>query len=88
MPAERQVALILRRCCACWQQRGANEVWVEAGATLAGAFVREQLFDELVVYLAPRLLGAGASPCWNCRRWQVWMSALRLRFTDCRAGRR
>ncbi len=40
--------------------RGANEVWVEAGATLAGAFVREGLFDELVVYLAPTLLGPDA----------------------------
>jgi len=34
----------------------------EAGATLAGAFVRERLFDELVVYLAPTLLGPDARP--------------------------
>jgi len=27
--------------------RGANELWVEAGSVLAGAFVREGLFDEL-----------------------------------------
>nr|PZN63454.1 MAG: bifunctional diaminohydroxyphosphoribosylaminopyrimidine deaminase/5-amino-6-(5-phosphoribosylamino)uracil reductase RibD [Pseudomonadota bacterium] len=39
--------------------RGANEVWVEAGAELAGAFLREGLFDELVLYLAPTLLGPG-----------------------------
>ena len=30
--------------------------------TLAGAFVRERLFDELVVYLAPSLLGQDARP--------------------------
>src|SRR5690606_5402869 len=40
--------------------RGANEVWVEAGASLAGAFIHEGLFDELVIYLAPTLLGPDA----------------------------
>ncbi|MFN3714760.1 MAG: bifunctional diaminohydroxyphosphoribosylaminopyrimidine deaminase/5-amino-6-(5-phosphoribosylamino)uracil reductase RibD [Alcanivoracaceae bacterium] len=43
-------------------ERGCNEVLVEAGATLAGAFVREQLFDELVVFMAPTLLGSSARP--------------------------
>lgn len=37
--------------------RGCNEVQVEAGATLAGAFVAAGLCDELLVYVAPRLLG-------------------------------
>lgn len=40
-------------------QRGVNELHVEAGHKLNGSFVREQLVDEFVVYLAPRLLGAG-----------------------------
>lgn len=39
--------------------RGCNEVQVEAGATLAGAFVASGLCDELLLYLAPRLLGDG-----------------------------
>ena len=42
--------------------RPCNEVLVEAGPTLAGALIREQLWDELVLYLAPRLLGATARP--------------------------
>ncbi len=42
--------------------RGMNEIWVEAGATLAGAFVTANLFDELIIYLAPTLLGNGGSP--------------------------
>jgi diaminohydroxyphosphoribosylaminopyrimidine deaminase/5-amino-6-(5-phosphoribosylamino)uracil reductase len=37
-----------------------NEVLVEAGATLAGAFVRAGLADELLLYLAPVLLGPQA----------------------------
>jgi diaminohydroxyphosphoribosylaminopyrimidine deaminase/5-amino-6-(5-phosphoribosylamino)uracil reductase len=40
-------------------QRGINEVHVEAGAALSGSFVREGLVDEFLVYLAPKLLGAG-----------------------------
>ncbi|ASK35397.1 riboflavin biosynthesis protein RibD [Alcanivorax sp. N3-2A] len=41
-------------------RRECNEILVECGATLAGAFVREGLFDELIVYLAPTLLGSDA----------------------------
>jgi diaminohydroxyphosphoribosylaminopyrimidine deaminase/5-amino-6-(5-phosphoribosylamino)uracil reductase len=40
----------------------ANEVWVEAGAQLAGALLAQHLVDELVLYLAPCLLGPGALP--------------------------
>jgi len=39
-----------------------NNVLVEAGATLAGSFVNQQLFDELVVFMAPTILGASARP--------------------------
>lgn len=34
-----------------------NEVLFECGPTLAGAMVREGLFDEIVFYVAPRLMG-------------------------------
>ena len=39
---------------------GVNELLVEAGATLAGAFVEAGLVDELVLYVAPLLLGDAA----------------------------
>ncbi len=38
-------------------QRGCNEVLVEAGAVLNGALLRAGLIDELLLYLAPTLLG-------------------------------
>jgi len=41
-------------------QRECNEVLVEAGATLAGGFFGQALWDELMVYMAPRLLGSNA----------------------------
>ncbi|TFZ08729.1 bifunctional diaminohydroxyphosphoribosylaminopyrimidine deaminase/5-amino-6-(5-phosphoribosylamino)uracil reductase RibD [Ramlibacter humi] len=40
-------------------KRGVNELHVEAGHKLNGSLVREGLVDEFLVYLAPRLLGAG-----------------------------
>ncbi len=59
---------------------GINEVWVEAGATLGGALLAAGLVDELVLYLAPTLLGPAARPLaqWpqldvlgDRPRWQV-----------------
>lgn len=37
-----------------------NEVLFECGATLGGALVAQDLVDELVVYVAPKLMGADA----------------------------
>lgn len=42
-----------------------NEVQVEAGATLAGALLRAGLVDELLLYMAPILLGAQARPLFD-----------------------
>ena len=39
--------------------RGVNELHVEAGPTLTGALLRANLIDEFLIYLAPKLLGAG-----------------------------
>jgi diaminohydroxyphosphoribosylaminopyrimidine deaminase/5-amino-6-(5-phosphoribosylamino)uracil reductase len=43
-------------------QRGVNELQVEAGATLSGALLRNGLVDELLLYVAPVLLGEKAKP--------------------------
>ena len=40
-------------------ERGINELHVEAGRTLSGAFAQQRLVDEYLVYMAPRLLGCG-----------------------------
>ncbi|MDP3834167.1 MAG: bifunctional diaminohydroxyphosphoribosylaminopyrimidine deaminase/5-amino-6-(5-phosphoribosylamino)uracil reductase RibD [Pseudomonas sp.] len=41
-------------------QREINELHVEAGHKLNGSLLREGLVDELLLYLAPQLLGQGA----------------------------
>lgn len=40
--------------------RDVNELHLEAGHKLNGSFLREGLVDELLLYLAPKLLGPGA----------------------------
>lgn len=40
-------------------RREVNELHVEAGHKLNGSLIREGLVDELVVYLAPKLIGSG-----------------------------
>lgn len=37
-----------------------NSIWVEAGPTLAGALLQAGLVDELIFYMAPKLLGDSA----------------------------
>ena len=41
---------------------GHNEVLIEAGPTLAGAFLAAGLIDELVIYMAGKLMGSTAKP--------------------------
>lgn len=39
-------------------QHNINHLWVEAGATLASSLIKEGLVDELVLYLAPKIMGS------------------------------
>lgn len=41
-------------------KRQINQMWVEAGPELCGALLKAGLVDELIVYIAPRLLGSDA----------------------------
>ena len=43
-------------------QLGLSTVLLEGGPTLAGAFLSVGLIDEVRVFVAPKLLGAGLSP--------------------------
>lgn len=65
-------------------QRGANEVLVEAGAGLAGAFARQGLVDEYQLFIAARFLGSQARPLldWPLSRMS---DAPALKITEMRA---
>ena len=43
-------------------KEGVNEVLVEAGSELVGSFVKDHLWDEMIAYVAPRLMGSDARP--------------------------
>ncbi|WP_421415482.1 bifunctional diaminohydroxyphosphoribosylaminopyrimidine deaminase/5-amino-6-(5-phosphoribosylamino)uracil reductase RibD [Serratia plymuthica] len=38
-------------------KRQVNSIWVEAGAALSGALLQAGLVDELILYIAPKLMG-------------------------------
>lgn len=42
------------------RERGVQRVFIEGGPTIASAFLREHLVDEVLAYVAPTLIGSGA----------------------------
>jgi len=65
-------------------RRQCNEILIEAGAELAGAFLRQGLLDELVIYMAPKLMGSEARPLFELPL-QSMAAQLPLTITDMRA---
>ncbi|QLL40822.1 bifunctional diaminohydroxyphosphoribosylaminopyrimidine deaminase/5-amino-6-(5-phosphoribosylamino)uracil reductase RibD [Buchnera aphidicola (Aphis craccivore)] len=39
-----------------------NTVWIEAGSKLSGALLKMKLIDEIIIYIAPKILGHEAKP--------------------------
>lgn len=62
--------------------RGINEVQLEAGATLAGAFLDAGLVDEVLLYVAPVLLGPGARPLFDGLHIDAMTRRLHLQRID------
>lgn len=60
-----------------------NELLVETGATLAGAFIDAGLVDELVVYMATTLMGSDARPMYELP-FTTMAQQQRLRLSDSR----
>ncbi|HEX6635573.1 MAG TPA: bifunctional diaminohydroxyphosphoribosylaminopyrimidine deaminase/5-amino-6-(5-phosphoribosylamino)uracil reductase RibD [Usitatibacter sp.] len=64
--------------------RGFNEVTVETGGRLMGSLVRSGVIDELVLYLAPMLLGDAAQGLFAMDELLRLDEAPRVRITDVR----
>jgi diaminohydroxyphosphoribosylaminopyrimidine deaminase/5-amino-6-(5-phosphoribosylamino)uracil reductase len=62
----------------------ANEVHVEAGATLCGALLQDKLVDEIVVYIAPHLMGNHARGLFDLPGLEHMADRIRLDFSDVR----
>jgi diaminohydroxyphosphoribosylaminopyrimidine deaminase/5-amino-6-(5-phosphoribosylamino)uracil reductase len=65
--------------------RDINEVQVEAGATLAGAFLAAGLADEVLLYVAPVLLGERARPLFAGLGIDAMAQRTQLKVVDARA---
>lgn len=65
--------------------REINEVWVEAGVTLAGALIEDGLVDEIIIYFAPQLLGDGARGLAHLPAVRTLADRIELDITDLRA---
>lgn len=63
------------------QHAQCNELLIECGATLAGSVLSEGLVDELVLYMAPTLLGSSARPLFELPLDEM-AQQYRLQLTD------
>ena len=88
---ERNGSIDLAAVLAVLAGRGCNEVHVEAGPTLCGALFAAGLVDELLLYVAPLLLGDQARPLLQlptlsdmAERWQLRPIEQRQLGTDWR----
>jgi diaminohydroxyphosphoribosylaminopyrimidine deaminase/5-amino-6-(5-phosphoribosylamino)uracil reductase len=69
-------------------RREINELHVEAGRTLDGALLRGGLVDELVLYLAPAIVGDRARGMFDLPPLAALAGRMQLDFYDlCRVGR-
>ncbi|MBF0751213.1 MULTISPECIES: bifunctional diaminohydroxyphosphoribosylaminopyrimidine deaminase/5-amino-6-(5-phosphoribosylamino)uracil reductase RibD [unclassified Pasteurella] len=76
-------------------KRQINLLWVEAGANLAGSLIEQKLVDELIIYMAPKLLGDQArglcqlphlerlsdAPVWQLNEFQQIGEDIKLIYT-------
>jgi len=66
-------------------ERGFNDVMVETGAKLNGSLLRAGVVDEIVLYLAPLLMGDAAQGLFALPAFERLGEALRPRIVDVRA---
>ena len=65
--------------------RGFNEVTVETGSKLGGSLLRAGVVDEIVLYLAPRLLGDSAQGLFALPEYTQLAEAIHPRIVDVRS---
>ncbi len=63
-------------------KRNVNSIWVEAGAKLAGSLLKLGLVDELIVYIAPKLLGNSARGLVDFPPLNALIDAPKFEFTE------
>ena len=62
-----------------------NLVHVEAGAVLCGSLLTQQLVDEIVIYMAPHVMGDAARGLFHLPGLEKMKDRISLRISDVRA---
>ncbi|MBO9489258.1 bifunctional diaminohydroxyphosphoribosylaminopyrimidine deaminase/5-amino-6-(5-phosphoribosylamino)uracil reductase RibD [Endozoicomonas sp. G2_1] len=65
-------------------KRGLNDLLLESGARLAGAFFEQNLVNELILYQAPKLIGSEGKSLLAFDQIDKLADAKTLSITDCR----
>lgn len=66
-------------------EKECNEVMIEAGATLSGSALASGIVDEIVVYIAPHLMGSSAKGMFNIPGLEKMESRIELDIHDVRS---
>lgn len=61
-----------------------DHVWVEAGSTLAGSLVKQQLVDEIVLYIAPKIMGSDGRGLFGALGFESMQDVVEIEFKDVR----
>ncbi|AAM67989.1 bifunctional diaminohydroxyphosphoribosylaminopyrimidine deaminase/5-amino-6-(5-phosphoribosylamino)uracil reductase RibD [Buchnera aphidicola (Schizaphis graminum)] len=61
-----------------------NNLWIEAGSTLSGCFLKLELIDEIIIYIAPKILGHEAKPLFIFNNQLKLFDCLKFDFKDIR----
>lgn len=80
----RNGALDLDAVLALLAEREINDIQIETGATLSGALLRAGLVDELLLYVAPVLLGEEARPLFQGLGIDVMADRLQMQLVETR----
>lgn len=70
--------------CALAKEHNINHIWVEAGATLAASLIKQNLVDELILYQAPKLMGADSRSLINMTGLTEMSETIDLQIKDVR----
>jgi len=85
LPMRRDKRLSLTAVMRFLGEQDLNEVHVEAGPTVSGALLLDGLVDELVIYMAPHLLGDGARGLFTLPGLERMEQRIGLSIADIRA---